>query len=631
MRREFIMLLWLIGFFGCFSARAQKHPDLPNILWITTEDIDPAWGCYGDEYAWTPNIDKLAAKGHIFTQAFSNSPICAPARSSLITGMYATSLGTQHLRSEVPLPDDLKILPELLREQGYYTANNVKTDYNFSPEGRWDDSSQKAHWKNRPAGKPFFSVFNFTITHEGPTNNFNREQITHGLSQKHDPAKVDLPPYFPDSPEMRRIMAHQYDLITIFDQEVGKLMAQLKEDGLYENTIIFVFSDHGFGLPRHKRWLNNSGLQVPFVLYVPEKYKHLATELTEQKVTDMVGFVDFAPTVLALAGLQASPYMEGINFLGANRQRNEFIYGFRSRADDCYDMSRSVYDGRYLYIRHYMPQMPYFQEAVIFNTDKSSMAELLNQREKGMLPASMEQYFHPKPVVELYDLADDPFELTNLAEEPAHQGRMAELQIHLDQWMIKHKDSGMLNEAEYMESALGSSVYEIMRASENFDPAKVVKVMNRVGKSDNLDEIRSFLESNDPSIRYWGLMALEVYGKGFEKVQPQLVALLSDSSAINAIFSARLLIQNLDYQRAYATLKKHLDAEDEPTVLHAAIAVRLLDKKAEPLISAIKNEIFPKYEGEVWNRYKSWSYPMFIGMALDQVRINCGEEILINK
>jgi arylsulfatase A-like enzyme len=627
---KFFFLLFLPGFI-CFKGKAQQDLDPPNILWITVEDIDPAWGCYGDEYAHTPNIDKIAAEGYIFTQAFSNSPICAPARSTLITGMYATSLGTQHLRSEVPIPQDLKILPEIMRDHGYYTTNNVKTDYNFDPEGRWDENSQKAHWRNKPWGKPFFSVFNFTMTHEGQANHAFPDQLTEELTNKHDPAKAKLPPYFPDTPNMREIWAHQYDLISVFDQEVGNLIAQLKEDGLYENTIIFLFSDHGFGLPRHKRWLNNSGLQIPFVLYVPEQYKHLASNLTEKEIADKVAFVDFAPTVIELAGAQPSPYMEGINFLGTNSKSNEFIYGFRSRADDCYDMSRSIYDGRYLYIRHYNPHLPYIQKAVIFDSSKQSMAEIYRQKELGNLPTSMDQYFNPKPTVELYDLQKDPFELTNLAGEPVQEERMKSMQDKLNQWMIKHKDSGLINEAEYMQKAEGSSVYKVLRDKEYFDPAKVIKVMNRVGKVDTVEEISKYLRDEDPMVRYWGLLALEAYGKNFPKAQSDLIGLLDDSSPINGILSAKLLVRHLDYQAAFSTLEKYLKSNHGPTVLYAAIAVRLLEEKAMPLIPVIQEDIFPRFEGEIWNRYKNWIYPMFIGMALDQARMNCGEEIEIKK
>lgn len=620
-------LLSALIFFSC-NSESQKDLPPPNILWISTEDIDPAWGCYGDEYANTPNIDGLAADGFIFTRASANSPICAPARSTLITGMYATSLGTQHLRSDVPLPNDLKILPEILREHGYYTSNNVKTDYNFSAEGRWDDSSKDAHWRNRKEGQPFFSVVNFMITHEGPTNNDDPESVKKDLKLRHDPAKAPIPPYFPDTPKMREIIAHAYDLISIFDQGVGELVQQLKDDGLYDNTIIFVFSDHGFGLPRHKRWLTNSGLRIPLVLHVPEKYRHLVSNLETQQVDDLVGFVDFAPTVLGLAGIAPSSYMEGNNFLGPNAVKNQYNFGFRSRADDCHEMSRSVSDGRYLYIRHYLPQLPYIQNAIIFTQGKQAMEEIYRARNEKTLPNHMEQYFHPKMTIELYDLEEDPYELNNLAMKPEHQERIGLFQKELDQWMVKHRDSGMLNESEYMLRAKGSSVYEILRDDTQFDPEKTLEAMNLVGQIDGASTLKR-MQDKDPLVRYWGLIALEYAGLNSSLLLQELENILDDPSPINAIQSAKMLIQIKEDPKAYQTLGKYLQAEEETTVLHAAIALRLLEEKAQPLIPLVIDEIYPKYAGEVWGRYKSWSYPMFIGMALDQARINCGEEIRV--
>ncbi|MCF1749591.1 sulfatase-like hydrolase/transferase [Mariniradius sediminis] len=622
----FFLLAALI-FFSC-NSESQKDLPPPNILWISTEDIDPAWGGYGDEYAATPNIDGLAADGFIFTRASANSPICAPARSTLITGMYATSLGTQHLRSDVPLPNDLKILPEILREHGYYTSNNVKTDYNFSAEGRWDDSSKDAHWRNRKEGQPFFSVVNFMITHEGPTNNDDPESVKKDLKLRHDPAKAPIPPYFPDTPKMREIIAHAYDLISIFDQGVGELVQQLKDDGLYDNTIIFVFSDHGFGLPRHKRWLTNSGLHIPLVLHVPEKYRHLVSNLETQQVDDLVGFVDFAPTVLGLAGIAPSSYMEGNNFLGPNAVKNQYNFGFRSRADDCHEMSRSVSDGRYLYIRHYLPQLPYIQNAIIFTQGKQAMEEIYRARNEKTLPNHMEQYFHPKMTIELYDLEEDPYELNNLAMKPEHQERIGLFQKELDQWMVKHRDSGMLNESEYMLRAKGSSVYEILRDDTQFDPEKTLEAMNLVGQIDGASTLKR-MQDQDPLVRYWGLIALEYAGLNSSLLIQELENMLDDPSPINAIQSAKMLIQIKEDPKAYQTLGKYLQAEEETTVLHAAIALRLLEEKAQPLIPLVVDEIYPKYAGEVWGRYKSWSYPMFIGMALDQARINCGEEIRV--
>ena len=256
------LILTILNILGC------RQDQKPNILWITCEDISPALGCYGDEYARTPNLDQLAKEGVLYKNAFATAPICAPARSCLITGVYATSLGTQHLRSDVLKPEFIKTIPEYLREQGYYCTNNHKTDYNFNPDGVWDENSREAHWRTRPKNSPFFSVFNYGISHEGHGNKI-REKDTQDLEIKHKPEDAALPPYFPDTPEMRRILAHYYDLISVLDDKVGDLLEQLEKDGLKENTIIFFFSDHGFGLPRYKRWLYNTGLHVPLIIHVP--------------------------------------------------------------------------------------------------------------------------------------------------------------------------------------------------------------------------------------------------------------------------------------------------------------------------------------------------------------------------
>jgi N-sulfoglucosamine sulfohydrolase len=620
-----------LGTVSCISS--TKDHDPPNILWITHEDLSPIYGCYGDEYARTPNIDLLAQSGYMFTNAFSNAPICAPARSTLITGMYATSLGTQHLRSEIPVPVGMKILPEILRESGYYTTNNVKTDYNFDHTSRWDESSNQAHWRNGPDGKPFFSVFNFMITHEGPINAL-RNSDTESLKEFSDPDKAELPPYLPDSPRMREIWAHMYDLLAVFDQGVGDLLEQLEEDGLLDKTIVFIFSDHGHGLPGHKRWLNNAGLQVPFVLHVPDKYKHLVTNI-EAPVTDrMVGFVDFAPTVLALAGAEIPDMMEGRNFLGRDSKPKEYIYGYRDRADDCYEVSRSVYDGRYIYVRHFMPQLPYFQQAVIFGPQKEgSYEEIHRVRNLGMLPEGTRKMFERKPTEELYDLENDRWEENNLVNDPAHAGLVENLREKVNSWILDHHDTGMFSEGEMMMRASENniSVYEMARGYPGEDFSEIIKSANMVGKINDPVELIPFFKAEDSAVRFWALIALDAFEGDISSVNSYLDNLLGDPSLSNAVKAAEIKIKRYNDREAFGVLENVLDHDYEPLVLQAAISVRQLEEKAEPLLPAIENKIMPKYSGNVWGRYRTWSYPMFIGMALDQAMINCGIEVQVQR
>jgi N-sulfoglucosamine sulfohydrolase len=625
-----ITIALLLGIPSYSSGNPLREDDRPNILWITHEDLSPIYGCYGDVYASTPSIDRLAESGIRFTKAFSNAPICAPARSTLITGMYATSLGTQHLRSEIPVPEGMKILPELLREAGYYTSNNVKTDYNFDPAGRWDESSSQAHWRKRPDGKPFFSVFNFMITHEGPINALNSSD-TEMLGIFHDPAKAQLPPYIPDSPKFREIWAHMYDLLSVFDKGVENLLNQLEKDGLKDNTIIFVFSDHGHGLPGHKRWLNNAGLQVPFILYVPDKYKHLVAHL--ESVTDhKVGFVDFAPTVLNLAGIEKPEIMEGRSFLGENVIPEKYIFGYRDRADDCYEMSRSVSDGRFVYIRHFMPQLPYYQKAVIFNK-RGSYEEINRLQKEGKLPEETQRWFERKPVEELFDLKNDPWEQHNLIENKELAPMVESLRQKVTEWIVDHHDTGMLNEWIMMERALRArkSVYEIARQYTKEDFNAIVQAAQLVGKVTKPEELIPILEDQDDAVRYWGLICLDAFEGDISRLTTLLNDLLEDDSYSVAGKAAEILIKRDLNPEAISTLEKILKQEYEPLVLQAAISVRQLGEKAKPLLPIIQNEIMPKYSGNIWGRYQSYGYPMFIGMALDQSQINCGVEIQVER
>ena len=624
-----IFVIMLFVFLACKQTGEQQ--DRPNILWITHEDLSPIYGCYGDEYANTPNIDRLAEMGIRFNMAFSNASICAPARSTLITGIYAPSLGTQHLRSEIPVPENLKTLPEILKKAGYYTTNNAKTDYNFSAEGRWDENSNKAHWRNRPEGKPFFSVFNFGITHEGSTNALRKED-TAMLEKHHDPDKAKLPPFLPDSPKMKEIWAHMYDLLSVFDKNVGELVTQLKKDGLMDNTIIFVFSDHGNGLPGYKRWLDNDGLQVPFVLYVPEKYKNLVANITAPGTDIKVGFVDFAPTVLTLADVNVPEAMEGRNFLGKDVQPNKYIYGFRDRADDCYDMSRSVFDGRYMYIRNFMPQMPYFQNAIIFKKE-GSYEEIHRLKKLGELPEGTQKWFQRKPVEQLFDLENDPFEQANLIDEKGLEEVVANFRVRLTEWMLKHRDTGLFNEGEMMQRAHDNetSVYEMARNYSDAGFSKIIQAAQKVGKVENINELIPVLKDKDSAVRYWGLVALDAYQGDISKMNDLLTSLLDDESNSVVIKAAEIKVKRMNDQLALQKLGEMLKIDFEPMVLQAAISTRLTGKKACPLIPEIQNEIMPQYSGKIWGRYKSWSYPMFIGMALDQTQMNCGNEIEIKR
>jgi N-sulfoglucosamine sulfohydrolase len=255
----------------------------PNFLWITCEDISPYLGSYGFKQAQTPHLDKLAEQGIRFTRAYANAPVCAVARATLLSGMYAPTTGTHQMRSYIHLPAAIPAYPKIFREAGYYCTNNVKKDYNSTFEqdtSLWDESSNQAHYKNRKAGQPFFAVFNNTVTHE---SQLALERIEQYVKNKQipetpriDPSDIILPPYHPDLPDIRTDWARFHDLITLMDQMTGNLLQELEDSGEADNTIIFFYSDHGGMLSRSKRFIYNVGTQVPFIVYLPEKWRHLS-------------------------------------------------------------------------------------------------------------------------------------------------------------------------------------------------------------------------------------------------------------------------------------------------------------------------------------------------------------------
>jgi uncharacterized sulfatase len=342
------------------SLLAQRASP-PNILWITCEDMSPDLGCYGDSWARTPNIDRLAAQGARFTNAFAVAGVCAPSRSGIITGMYPSSIGTHHMRSKGVPPPYVKCFTEYLRAAGYYCTNNVKTDYNFDcPVTAWDENSRQAHWRGRAKRQPFFSVFNHTVTHESQIRvdpeAFARNIRALKPEERHDPARAKLPPYYPDTPVVRRDWANYYDLITALDYQVGDLLHQLEDDGLAGDTIVFFFSDHGRGLPRAKRWIYDSGIHAPLLVRWPGVIQPGTVR------DELVSFIDYAPSLLSIAGVEIPSHMQGQAFLGGQTARpRQYIFAARDRMDETYDIIRCVRDKRYKLIRNFQACKPYAQ------------------------------------------------------------------------------------------------------------------------------------------------------------------------------------------------------------------------------------------------------------------------------
>ncbi|MFO0906102.1 MAG: sulfatase [Pirellulales bacterium] len=446
-------MVWTLLLCGLAAVGETTPPERPNILWISLEDISPDLGCYDDAYAVTPHIDRLASQGVRYTRAFAHAGVCAPSRSGIITGMYPSAIGTQHMRSQGVPPPFVRCFPEYLRAAGYYCTNDSKTDYNFAaPLTAWDENRAGAHWRHRPdPSQPFFAVVNLTATHESQirlapaAQEKRRESLAE--HERHDPAQAVLPPYHPDTPVVRRDWANYYDNLTFTDKQVGKILQQLADDGLADSTVVFFWGDHGRGLPRAKRWIYDSGIHVPLIVRWPGRLSAGST------CDDLVALLDLAPTCLSLAGVDIPAHFQGQAFLGprkAERPR-EYVYAARDRMDETYDLIRSVRDSRYKYIRNYRPELPYAQP-IAYMDEMPTMREWRKEHAAGRLTGPAALFFADrKPVEELYDTQADPHELHNLAEDPTHAPALSRLRQEHERWMATTGDLGLLPEAELQE------------------------------------------------------------------------------------------------------------------------------------------------------------------------------------
>lgn len=446
-----VFMLFPVSFGALF---AQEKTDRPNIVWIVCEDIGPYIGAYGYKGVKTPNIDQLAREGVLYTRAYTTAGVCAPSRSAIITGMYQTAIGTMHMRtlnednpSNTPLPSYsavippyVKCFPEYLRMAGYYTTNNEKQDYQFeAPVTVWDENSAAATWRNRATDQPFFSILNLAITHE--MNLFVREKEPFTV----DPKTVVVPSYYNKTETAIKAMARQLTNIEKMDGQVGEIVAKLKEDGLYENTWIMFYSDHGGALPWMKRELLDRGTHIPFIV------KHPKGANAGSKRDELISGVDLAPTVLSIAGVPIPKYMQGQAFLGKSKAETprKYVFAARDRMAIRYDRVRAVSDGQFKYLYNYMPQLPYYQD-LAFRKSIPLMKEILEMKESKELNPLMMHWFDTKPVEELYDTRSDPDEFKNLAGDAKYREKLNEMRAAFQVWNSVTNDMGAMPEKEML-------------------------------------------------------------------------------------------------------------------------------------------------------------------------------------
>jgi len=583
--------LLVVGSLGHYRIAAAA--ERPNILWITCEDISPYLGCWGDPNALTPNLDRLASQGIRYTQAYANAPVCAVARCTIAFGMYSTTLGTHQMRTRERVPERFRLLPEYLRQAGYFCTNCSKTDYNIvrSYTAPWDECSGKAHWRHRKPGQPFFSVFNFTITHES--------QLSPRAIERHvkagrippeprvDPARVTLPPYHPDVPEIRYDWARLYDLITAMDKQVGEILQQLEEDGLADDTIVFFYSDHGGTLSAAKRYNYNRGTRVPMIVRFPAKWQHLAPAPPGSTVDRLVSFVDLAPTVLSLVGLPVPQHMQGHAFLGPKATKPpKYVYFFRDRMAERYDFVRAITDGRYRYIRNFLPERPRGRDTRYGFTVQRNWNAWLREYEAGRCNKIQSAFWEPKPVEELYDLEADPWEVHNLAGDPKYAEVVERLRGALYRWMTETGDLGLVPEPMFDELIGEGKPYATLYdygQSDDYPVEQLLRLADCASRCgpEAVPKYVEALSHPHPAARYWGLVGLMLHHKQAAGTKRQVEKLLADPSVSVRIAAAELLARLGDPDEAFSVLKAELDRPHKYAVLAALNALenaRLADR-----------------------------------------------------
>jgi N-sulfoglucosamine sulfohydrolase len=528
----------------CSSLAAER----PNILWLTSEDNGIFWvSCYGGTNCQTPAIDQLAREGFRYTHCFDNAAVCAPTRSTWITGMYAISNGTQPMRSRNEIPHDkIPYYPDLLRKAGYHTSNAIKTDYNIGgrPDSDcWDVMDRKVRygWRERQPGQPFFAVVNTTSSHESRA---------HGDAEntRHDPAKMTLHSYHPDLPIIRKSYAKYADAVENMDNDIRQALDALKEDGLYEDTIIIYNSDHGGVMPRSKRFLYSSGTHCPLIVRIPEKYKDLwPAEKPGTTVDRIVSFVDMPKTWLSLAGAEIPDTFQGTVFLGKGIEPDpEYHLSFRERADERCDSVRMLRDQRFAYYKNYMPYAPAGQYLAYLWKIQAAPAWEQYYRD-GKADEITGRFFRPRVSEEFYDTVNDFDNVHNLIDDPKHQQKIAEMKRAMRAKQLELFDSGLLPETMRVRRAAehGITIYEMVRDAKLYPLATYLDAADQALERDP-DNLAAFVEGladRDEGIRYWAVVGLLLLDQQASPAAEALKKCLQDDSEEVKIMAAWTLVK----------------------------------------------------------------------------------------
>ena len=526
--KKYLLLIFVFIISSCNDELDPK----PNILWIVTEDNSLHYmNLYTKGGAEMPNVSSLASEGIVFNNAFSNAPVCSVARSTIITGVYSPRIGTQYHRrmSLVKLPDDVKPLPVYLKEAGYYTSNNSKEDYNFIKDGEiWDESSGKASYKNRKKDQPFFHVQNFHNTHEGQLH-FDQEHLENAL-KTNNLDSIKPFPYHPDTPTFRYTQSLYHNHHKDVDKEIGKFIKKLEDENQLDNTIIFNYADHGGVLPRSKGYIYESGLNVPLVVRIPEKFKKLSPFKAGSRTSTFVEFVDLVPTVLSIAGIEIPRSVDGKPFLGKKLKKSKLekqntTFGYADRFDEKYDLVRSVRVGKYKYIRNYQP----FNVDGLYNFYRYKMLaykEWYKLFQDGKLNEVQGQFFKPRAPEALYNIDEDPHEIKNLAKDKNYIEILLDLRTKLNDHLVSINDLSFIPEPHLLENGLNDIVSYSKKNKDLISRLIKISDLSLNDYKQVSSKIQDALNDINPWVRYWGLIVSSSFGS----------KALENKEQINSIF-----------------------------------------------------------------------------------------------
>lgn len=537
------------------SAAHAGERAMPNILWVVSEDNNPFISAYGDKLAHTPTIDRLAREGVLYRNVYSNAPVCAPSRFGILTGVYPESCApANHMRADAQWPKELKTYPELMRQAGYFCSNNAKTDYNcdVDPKALWDIQGNDGHWRKRPAGKPFLSVFNYFTTHES--------QLFRPTPGRVTPDQIGLPAYLPDTPGIRQDFASYYNLMEKMDGQLAARIGELEADGLLDDTIIFYYSDNGGILPRSKRYCYDEGLRCAMVVRIPPKWAHLAPAPAGSQVEAPVSFIDLAPTLLSLAGVAIPAQMRGTPFLGERKGKVQtYAFGMRNRMDERYDFQRTVTDGRWRYIRNYMPHRPWGQHQA-FEWLAKGYQDWEAAHIAGTLTSVQDRFFQQKPFEELYDLSADKDEIANLASDRKTEPVLARLRKALDEHMLAINDNGFIPELSPEEGFFPS------RDKRTYPLPEVMAMAALAARREpaNVPGLRKAVAAANPILRYWAVSGLLMLGKAASPALAELQAIMQGSDRIQTRIVAAEAVAGLTDPAEAVRLLSKWSGENQP-------------------------------------------------------------------